>query len=49
MQINSVHERPSMFRAKLANQIAKDLSRRGRDDFNLDVILRYYHDNADKF
>ena len=48
MQINSVHERPGMFRAKLAKQIAKDLSGRRRDDFNFDAILRYYHDNVDK-
>jgi hypothetical protein len=48
MQINSVHERPSMFRAKLAKQTGKDLFEGRRDDFNFDVILKSYHDNVDK-
>ena len=48
MQINIVHERPSMFRAKLAKQTAKDLYGRKRDGLNFDVILSRYHDNADK-
>ena len=48
MQINSVHERPSMFRAKLTKQTAKDLYGRKRDGLNFDVILSHYHDNVDK-
>ncbi len=49
MQINSVHERPSRFRAKLAKQTAKDLYGRKRDGLSFDVILSHYHDNVDKF
>ena len=49
MKIDSVHERPSMFRAKLAKQTAKDLYGRKRDGLNFDVILSHYHDNVDKF
>lgn len=49
MKINSVHEKVSMFRAKLAKQTAKDLYGRKRDGLNFDVILSHYHENIDKF
>jgi hypothetical protein len=48
VKINSVHEKVSMFRAKLAKQTAKDLYGRKRDGLNFDVILGHYHDNVDK-
>lgn len=49
MQVNSLHEKPSMFHAKLAKQTAKDFYGRKKDGLNFDVILSHYHDNVGKF